>query len=91
MLLGREAECAALDRIAVQTAGGTSQATILRGDAGVGKTALLEYLIARAAGCRVLRVVGVKSEIELPYSGLHQLCAPVMGLVDRLPFHSRWR
>ena len=54
---------------------------VLRGEAGVGKTALLDYLVERAAGCRVVRAAGVESEMELAFAGLHQLCAP---LLDRL-------
>ena len=58
---------------------------VLRGEAGIGKSALVEYLARSAAGCRVARAAGVESEMELPFAGLHQLCAPMMGYVDRLP------
>ncbi len=58
---------------------------MLRGEAGVGKTALLEYLVERAAGCRVARAAGVQSEMELPFAGLHQLCAPMLDRLERLP------
>ena len=64
---------------------GRSQVLVLRGEAGIGKTALLEFLFERAAGCRVGRAVGVESEIELPYAGLHQLCAPHLKKMDQLP------
>ena len=57
----------------------------VRGDAGVGKTALLDFLAGQAAGCRVLRVTGVQSEMELAFAGLHQLCAPVMSRTGLLP------
>ena len=58
---------------------------ILRGEAGVGKSALLEYLLARASGCRLASAVGVESEMELPFAGLHQLCAPLLDHLPRLP------
>ena len=58
---------------------------VLRGDAGVGKTALLEDLSTRASGFRVARVVGIESEMELAFAGLHQLCAPMLGYRDRIP------
>jgi DNA-binding CsgD family transcriptional regulator len=57
----------------------------LRGEAGVGKSALLEYLVARAPECRVVRAAGAEPEMALAYAGLHQLCAPVLDLRDRLP------
>ena len=58
---------------------------MLRGDAGVGKTALIDYLADSAAGCRIARAVGVESEMELAFAGLHQLCAPFLTHLDRLP------
>lgn len=58
---------------------------VLRGEAGIGKSALLEYLVGNAAGGRIARVAGVESEMELAFAGLHQLCAPMMGHVDRIP------
>src|SRR5271165_7598579 len=66
----------------VVTAG---QVLILHGDAGVGKTALLRYLSGQVSGWRVISAVGVESEMELAYSGLHQLCAPVIDLMAQLP------
>jgi len=62
---------------------------VLRGEAGVGKTALLEYLIEAAADLRVVRAAGVESEMELAYAGLHQLCAPMLKQLDRLPAPQR--
>ena len=64
---------------------GRSQVLVLRGEAGIGKTALLEYVLDRAAGCRIGRAVGVESEIELAYAGLHQLCGPHLEKMDQLP------
>jgi DNA-binding CsgD family transcriptional regulator len=58
---------------------------VVRGEAGIGKTALLEYLAERASGCRIARAAGVQSEMELPFSGLHQLCAPMLGELAALP------
>jgi DNA-binding CsgD family transcriptional regulator len=84
-LRGRRAECDALDRLIAGARAGTSGALVLRGDAGIGKTALLGYLLAHAAGCRVARAAGVESEMELAYGGLHQLCAPFLDRLDRLP------
>jgi DNA-binding NarL/FixJ family response regulator len=65
--------------------GGASGALVLRGEAGVGKTALLDYLLAHATGCRVVRAAGVESEMELAFAGLHQLCAPFLERIERLP------
>ena len=64
---------------------GESRVLVLRGEAGVGKTALLEYLAKRASGCRIARAAGVESEVELAYAGLHQLCGPMLERLDRLP------
>lgn len=58
---------------------------MLRGEAGIGKTELLTYLVTRAAGCRIVRAVGVESEMELSYAGLHQLCSPLLAALDDLP------
>ena len=64
---------------------------MVRGDPGVGKTVLLDYLAGRAsgAGCRVARAAGVQSEMELAFAGLHQLCAPMLGRAERLPVPQR--
>ena len=64
---------------------GESRVLVLRGEAGIGKTALLGYLRERASGCRIARAAGVESEMELAFAGLHQLCAPMLGDLDRLP------
>ena len=58
---------------------------MVRGDAGVGKTALLEYVIASASGLGVIRAVGVESERELAFAALHQLCVPILDRLERLP------
>src|ERR1051326_2762937 len=85
LLIGRDAECEALDRLLADALGGRSRVVVLRGEAGVGKSALLTYVSDRAAGWRVARAVGVESEMELAYSGLHQLCAPMLDHLDQLP------
>jgi DNA-binding CsgD family transcriptional regulator len=84
-LRGRDAECGALDRFLDTVRGGESRTLVLRGEAGVGKSALLEYVVGSASGSRVLRAVGVEHEMELAYAGLHQLCAPLLDLRERLP------
>src|SRR3954447_5413219 len=84
-LLGRRSECAALDELVVSVRAGPSRVLVLRGEAGVGKSALLEYLVRGAAGCAIARAAGVESEVELAFAGLQQLCAPFVDRLDRLP------
>ncbi|MBD0674005.1 AAA family ATPase, partial [Streptomyces sp. CBMA156] len=84
-LRGRRGECGALDQVIAGARTGRGQVLVLRGEPGVGKSALLEYLVGGAAGCRILRAVGVESEMELAFAGLHQLCVPLMGHLDRIP------
>src|ERR1700704_5606935 len=78
-------QCAALDQLVASVRAGPSRALVLRGDAGVGKSALLEYLAQHASGCGLARTVGVESEMELAYAGLQQLCAPFLDRLERLP------
>jgi DNA-binding CsgD family transcriptional regulator len=85
VLRGRASECAQLDELLAAAREGRSGALVLRGEAGIGKTALIDYVVAGADGSRVLRTEGVESEMELPFAALHQLCAPVLGDVDGLP------
>jgi DNA-binding CsgD family transcriptional regulator len=85
MLRGRSVECAELDRLLEAVHSGQSAVLVLRGEAGIGKTALLSYAAERAEGCLVLRAVGVESEMELPFAGLQQLCAPLLAGLERLP------
>ena len=68
---------------------GESRTLVVRGEAGVGKTALLDYLLERASGCRIVRAAGVESEMELAFASLHQLCAPMLDRVGRLPAPQR--
>ncbi len=84
-LLGRNTECAALDELLVSVRSGLSRALVLRGEAGAGKSALLEYLVGRASGCHVVRAAGVESEMELAFAGLQLLCAPLRDRLERLP------
>src|SRR6266700_2698220 len=84
-LTGRLSECRVLDRFVAGVRAGKGQALVVRGEPGVGKTALLDYLAGRAAGCRVARAAGVQSEMELAFAGLHQLCAPMLDHAESLP------
>src|SRR5690348_6659731 len=82
---GRAAECEALDRLLADARGGRSAVLVLRAEAGMGKTSLLQYVIGQAAAFRIARLAGVESEMELPYAGLHQLCAPWLERLNALP------
>src|SRR3954470_13118403 len=84
-LLGRRRECEALDRLVATVRGGQSAVLVIRGEAGVGKTALLEYLVERASECRIARAAGVESEMELAFAGLQQLCAGMLDRLEQLP------
>ena len=84
-LLGRRRECAALDELVASVRAGPSRALVLRGEAGVGKSALLDYLVRHASGSAIAQAAGVESEIELAFAGLQQLCAPFADRLDRLP------
>lgn len=88
-LHGRRHECNSLDRLLEDLRRGESRVLVLRGEAGVGKTALLEYLIAKGSGCRIARAAGVESEMELAFAGVHQLCAPLLTHLERLPTPQR--
>jgi len=82
---GRTSECEALDRLLENVRGGQSAVLVIRGEAGVGKTALLRYAARRASGFRVAHIAGVEAEMELPFAGLHQLCRPMLGQLSALP------
>src|SRR4051812_21128040 len=85
LLLGRRRERETLDRLIEAVRSGQSQAVVVRGEPGVGKSALLEYLVGRASECRVVRVVGIQTEMELPFAAIHQLCASMLERLDQLP------
>jgi DNA-binding CsgD family transcriptional regulator len=84
-LMGRDAECATLDRFLDGARAGESGVLVLRGEPGVGKTALLDHAIGGASDFRVLRAVGVESETELAFASLQHLCAPLLDRLGRLP------
>jgi DNA-binding CsgD family transcriptional regulator len=84
-LLGRRAECEFLDTVLADALAGQSRVVVLRGDAGAGKSVLLDYVMERGCGWRIATAVGLESERELAYGGLHQLCAPMLDRLDRLP------
>ncbi|HEX5617483.1 MAG TPA: ATP-binding protein, partial [Solirubrobacteraceae bacterium] len=82
---GRSSELETLDRLLEDARGSRSRVLVIRGVAGVGKTALMRYAGDRAAGFRLAQIAGVESEMELPFAGLHQLCAPLLDRLDQLP------
>ncbi|MEV7450200.1 AAA family ATPase, partial [Streptomyces nigra] len=84
-LIGRRHECEVLDSLLTRARAGHSGVLVVRGEAGIGKTELLNHLLDRATGCRVVRAVGVQSEMELSHAGLHQLCAPLLSHLEGLP------
>ena len=88
-LRGRRVECEALDALIEAVRSGESHAFVVRGEPGVGKTALLEYMAEEASGHLVARAAGVQSEMELAFAGLHQLLAPMLDRVDHLPAPQR--
>ena len=85
VLCGRRSECWVLGGLLEGVRGGRSAALVVRGEAGVGKTALLDYLAESARDLRVARAVGVESEMELAFAALHQLCGPMLHRLGRLP------
>ena len=88
-LVDRHAECGVLDQLIEAVRAGESRALVVSGEAGVGKTALLDYLAGQASGCRLARIAGVQSEMELPFAALHQLCAPMLNKLHGLPAPQR--
>ena len=88
-LLDRGRERHVLDRLVAGVRAGQSRVLVLRGEAGIGKTALLGHLSAAAEGCRIARAAGVESEMELAFAGLHSLCAPMLGRLRHLPIPQR--
>jgi hypothetical protein len=89
MLLDRDRERGELDQLIAETREGRSRVLVLRGEPGVGKTALLGYLSAIAEGCRIAWVSGVEFEMELAFAGLHALCTPMLGRLGHLPTPQR--
>ncbi|MHA6621460.1 helix-turn-helix transcriptional regulator [Pseudonocardia sp. DLS-67] len=89
MLLDREGEREALEHLLAAIRTGESRALVVRGDAGIGKTALMEHLAERAAGCRIVRAVGVEAEKELAFAALNQVCGPMLDALAHLPAPQR--
>ncbi|HET7046852.1 MAG TPA: AAA family ATPase [Solirubrobacteraceae bacterium] len=85
VLCDRRDECAVLDRLVEGARVGRSGVLVLKGDAGIGKTALLEYAVGSVSDMRGVRTAGVESEMELAFAALHQLCAPLLEWLERLP------
>src|SRR3954452_23126602 len=83
--MGRTSERDLLDGLLAKVRGGQSDVLVIRGEAGIGKSALLRYAARQAAGFRVMQVTGVEAEMELPFAGTHQLCAPMLDRLDALP------
>jgi len=88
-LWGRRGECDVLDRLIEAARGGEGRALVVRGEPGAGKTALLDYVAEQASGCLLARAVGVQSEMEFAFAGLHQLCAPMLDRLQSLPVPQR--
>ena len=89
VLRGRRSECEVLSGLLEQVRGGCGAVVVVRGEAGVGKSALLDYGAESASDLTVVRAVGVESEMELAFAGLHQLCVPMLDRLDRLPAPQR--
>jgi DNA-binding CsgD family transcriptional regulator len=85
LMLDRRDECQLLDRLVEDVQRGQSRAVVVRGDPGVGKTTLLEYLLDCVTTCQVARATGVQAEMELAFAALHQVCAPMLDRLDVLP------
>ena len=88
-LRGRNSEAGALGRIVEAVRAGESRVLVIRGEPGVGKTVLLDLLATQASDCQIVRALGVQSEMELAFAGLHQLCVPMLDRLDRLPVPQR--
>ena len=87
--MGRHRECGRLDRLIEAVRAGESRVLVVHGEPGAGKSVLLDYLAGRARGCRVARVAGMQSEMELAFAGVHQLCAPMLDHVGSIPVPQR--
>jgi hypothetical protein len=85
VLLGRDQECRAIDRLLESARSGASAVTVVRGAPGIGKSTLLDYALKSSTGFRAVRAAGVESEVELAFGSLRQLCAPLLEGLARLP------
>ena len=88
-LRGRSGEVSVLADLVAAVRSGESRVLVVRGEPGVGKTALLDFLAGQASGCLVVRVAGMQSEMEFAFAGLHQLCAPMLDRLEALPAPQR--
>ena len=88
-LRGRGRECGVLDELVSAIRRGESRSLVLRGEPGIGKTALLKYLLESASGTTVVRAAGVESEMKLAFATLHQLCGPLLDGLQALPAPQR--
>src|SRR5262249_41476511 len=84
-LVGRDHECALIDELLVNAQAGESGSLVIRGEPGIGKTALLDYAAARAGGMEVLTTVGIEAEADLPFAGLYGLLRPILGHLASVP------
>jgi DNA-binding CsgD family transcriptional regulator/tetratricopeptide (TPR) repeat protein len=89
MLVGRDRECARVERLLERARAGAAGALVVVGEAGIGKTALLDFAAERAEGMTVVRAVGVESEAQLEFSGLFDVCRPLLGRIEELPERQR--
>ncbi|MFI5891076.1 AAA family ATPase [Actinoplanes sp. NPDC051513] len=89
LLVDRQQECAVLDRLLDEARAGRGGVLVVHGDAGIGKTALLDHVAEAAADLHLVRVAGIESELELAFAALHQLCAPLLHRLPRLPAPQR--
>ncbi len=89
MLRGRGQQCETLDGLLADVRAGRSRALVVRGEPGIGKTALLGYAAETAQDFQLARAVGVESEMELPFAALHQLCCPMLSRIGALPSPQR--
>src|SRR5262245_28590552 len=88
-LVGRDRERGEIERLLSGLWDSSSAVLVVRGEPGIGKTALLDDAVALAAGMRVLRVTGIESEMELDFAGLHALLLPLLDRIDALPAPQR--
>src|SRR6202011_5264197 len=87
--VGRTSEREVLDGLLARVRGGESEVLVIRGEAGMGKTALLRYAARQASGFRVAELTAVEAEMELPLAGIHQLCATMLDRLKALPVPQR--
>jgi ABC-type transport system involved in cytochrome c biogenesis ATPase subunit len=84
-LYGRRRECEVLDGLLTAVRSGHGGVLVVRGEAGIGKTSLLDYVARAATGLRLVRIAGVESEMELTFAALHQFCVPMLDHLPNLP------